>query len=167
MTQVRSERFGIKVDKQYFNFCAAHFLVFEDGTREPLHGHNYHVTVELEGGLNDGDLVMDFIPFKPVVKELCDAMDHCTILPAENFKLKISEGDEYVETDFDGKRFQFDKEDVRILPISNTSTECLARYIALELCAVINARFPDATVSNLKVSVSESPGQAGWYSCSL
>ena len=38
MTQ--TERYGIYVDKQYFNFNAAHFLIFADGTREELHGHN-------------------------------------------------------------------------------------------------------------------------------
>jgi 6-pyruvoyltetrahydropterin/6-carboxytetrahydropterin synthase len=167
MSLIHNERFGIKVDKQYFNFCAAHFLIFEDGTREPLHGHNYHVTVELEGGLNQGDLVMDFIPFKPVVKELCDAMDHCTILPTENEKLQIRQSDEYVEVEFDGKRFQFAAEDVRMLPLPNTSTECLARFIGQELTKAIKARFPDTTVSQLKIAVSESPGQAGWYSCSL
>jgi len=167
MSLVRNDRYGIMVDKQYFNFCAAHFLIFEDGTREPLHGHNYHVTVELEGGLTKGDLVMDFIPFKPVVKGLCDDLDHCTILPAENYKLKITETEDYIETDFDGKCFQFCKEDVRILPVPNTSTECLARYIGTRLCEEMNSLFPGATVSKLKVSVSESPGQAGWYSCSL
>ncbi|MEY3012640.1 MAG: hypothetical protein RIT45_1375, partial [Pseudomonadota bacterium] len=35
------DRWGILLDKEYFNFGSAHFLIFGDGTREELHGHNY------------------------------------------------------------------------------------------------------------------------------
>ena len=70
------ESYAIRVYKQYFNFGSAHFLIFADGTREELHGHNYQVQVKLEGAVIEGDLVVDFIPFKPVVKALCDELDH-------------------------------------------------------------------------------------------
>ena len=44
-----TERFGIRLDKQYFNFGSAHFLIFADGSREELHGHNYRATLGPRG----------------------------------------------------------------------------------------------------------------------
>ena len=54
------ERWSIQVDKQDFRFSAAHFLIFPDGSAERLHGHNYRVAVEVEAGLDEHGLVIDF-----------------------------------------------------------------------------------------------------------
>jgi len=45
-------RFSIEVAKDYFNFASAHFLIFANGRREHLHGHNYQVSVAMEGELD-------------------------------------------------------------------------------------------------------------------
>jgi hypothetical protein len=63
-----SRAFRIEVAKDYFNFASAHFLIFADGEREPLHGHNYQVSVTMEGELDRAGVVLDFITFKPVVR---------------------------------------------------------------------------------------------------
>ena len=55
------ENYSIKVYKQYFNFASSHFLIFDDGTREPLHGHNYRVMFKGEAGQLTGDMVFDFL----------------------------------------------------------------------------------------------------------
>ncbi len=44
-------------------FCAAHHLRFEDGTVEPVHGHNWHVSLtvrRVDGKLDAIGCVMDF-----------------------------------------------------------------------------------------------------------
>ena len=51
--QEMSRRFSIEVAKDYFNFASAHFLIFANGRREPLHGHNYQVSVAMEGERED------------------------------------------------------------------------------------------------------------------
>ena len=49
--------FEIRIER---DFCAAHALVI-GGTREPVHGHNWHVTVVAAGLTLDGDgLLCDF-----------------------------------------------------------------------------------------------------------
>ena len=102
------ESYAIRVYKEYFNFASSHFLIFADGTREPLHGHNYQVQVRVEGGIVEGDLVIDFIPFKPLVRQLCDEMDHCLLLPDSNPHLRIETGDTAVSVwHRDGGYFQF------------------------------------------------------------
>ncbi|MCC6621156.1 MAG: 6-carboxytetrahydropterin synthase [Deltaproteobacteria bacterium] len=159
-----SETWSVRVYKQYFNFGSAHFLIFGDGSREELHGHNYKVEVEVEGDTIAGDLVLDFIQFKPIVKGICDRLDHRMLLPLKNPNLQVSVLDDRVEARYrDGSFFCFPKKDVHLLDLPNTSTEMLARYIAQQILSELPARIPDARVRALEVSVEESPGQSGVY----
>jgi 6-pyruvoyltetrahydropterin/6-carboxytetrahydropterin synthase len=152
------------VYKQYFNFGSAHFLIFGDGSREELHGHNYKVEVEVEGETIAGDLVLDFILFKPIIKSICDSLDHRTLLPLRNPHLEVTVAETYVEARHrDGSIFRFPRRDVNPLDITNTSTEMLARYIAHRIVDGVRTRIPDARMRALEVSVEESPGQCGIY----
>lgn len=159
-----TETFCVRVYKQYFNFGSAHFLIFGDGTREELHGHNYKVEVEVEGETIAGDLVLDFILFKPIVKGICDELDHRMLLPKNNPNLEVVELEDRVEARYrDGAFFCFPRKDCRILDVPNTSTEMLARFIAAEILARLPGKIPDARLRALEVQVEESPGQAGVY----
>jgi 6-pyruvoyltetrahydropterin/6-carboxytetrahydropterin synthase len=157
------KRFGIRVDKQYFNFATAHFLLFPDGTREELHGHNYQVAVEVDGELGDGDVVLDFIPFKPIVKACCDALDHRVVMPRHSPWLRFEENDKEVTVYHGEDRFVFPQRDVTILPIVNTSSERLAEYLAGEIRRKTVEAIPEARLLAIRVSVQESPGQAGRF----
>ncbi len=156
------ESYAIRVYKQYFNFASSHFLIFGDGTREELHGHNYQVQVKVEGAIVKGDIVIDFIPFKPLVKRICDDLDHRMLLPRDNPHLELRVDDDKVEARHgDGSFFCFPRRDVRILPLPNTSTEMLARFIARQLHEAIPGEIPSARVHALEVQVEESGGQCG------
>lgn len=164
----KQQSYAVRVYKQYFNFGSAHFLIFADGSREELHGHNYKVEVEVEGETIAGDVVLDFIVFKPLVKSLCDSLDHRTLLPRDNPLLEIVEGEDRVEARFhDGSYFCFPRRDVLVLDLPNTSTEMLASYIAERIVRVLPDKFPEARLHALTVSVEESPGQAGIYRVQL
>jgi len=161
------KRFGIRVDKQYFNFGSAHFILFEDGTREELHGHNYHVAVDVEGELDEGDVVLDFIPFKPIVKHCCDELDHKLLLPESNPWLTITESEKELEVRHGEDRFVFPRRDCRILPIRNTTSERLAEYLCARILSRTREKIPHAHMKRIRVSVQESQGQAGVYEESL
>lgn len=159
-----TETYAVRVYKQYFNFGSAHFLIFGDGSREELHGHNYKVEVDVEGETIAGDLVLDFILFKPIIKSICDALDHRTLLPRSNPNLEVVEHPDRIEARHrDGSFFCFPHRDVLILDLPNTSTEMLATYIAKAILVALPSRIPDARLRSLSVSVEESPGQAGVY----
>ncbi|MQA91200.1 MAG: hypothetical protein GEU90_13370 [Gemmatimonas sp.] len=51
--------FKVSVDKDYLVFAAGHFITY-DGVCETLHGHNYRARVEIEGELDENQLVVDF-----------------------------------------------------------------------------------------------------------
>ncbi len=58
-------------------FAAAHQLRLPDGKLEPLHGHNWHVTVTFAGPrLDDGGLLLDFVEVRRRLQEtLADMHD--------------------------------------------------------------------------------------------
>src|SRR5918992_4568731 len=125
-----SRRFSIEVAKDYFNFASAHFLIFANGHREPLHGHNYQVSVAMEGELDSAGVVLDFIAFKPLVKQVCDALDHRTLIQTESPVIKVIRRGEEVEVRYNKQRLLLPRGDVILLPIANTSTELLAEHVA-------------------------------------
>lgn len=63
-------------------FWASHQLLLTDGSKEPLHHHNWLVTVEVGSKkLNDMDVVMDFHELKAMVDNIAadfnnKAMNH-------------------------------------------------------------------------------------------
>jgi 6-pyruvoyltetrahydropterin/6-carboxytetrahydropterin synthase len=164
--------FGVRVYKEYFNFASSHFLVFPDGAREELHGHNYEVRVGVTGALGAGDVVLDFCQLKPIVRRFCTALDHRTLLPRDNPLVKLEEDGDHLRVAFRRKdggtdRFLFPRRDVIVLPITNTSTERLAEYLARQVVDAIAVEAKDARLTRFEIEVEESRGQCGVYCMDL
>lgn len=156
-------KYSIKVYKQYFNFASSHFLIFDDGSREPLHGHNYRVMIKGEAPELKADVVFDFLDIKPIVREICDSLDHRVLLPKLNNDLKIHEdNNNYKIITPDESYFSFPKQDVLLIPVENTSAERLAIYICSEIKKLTLERF-NFSFSSLEVEVEETPGQSAIY----
>ncbi|MBF0300425.1 MAG: 6-carboxytetrahydropterin synthase [Oligoflexia bacterium] len=129
--------YSINVFKQYLNFSASHFIIFNNGNREPLHGHNYSIHFKLHSSTLNADMVLNFLDVKPLLKRICDSLDHRLLLPRENSFFKIEDDPQnnknYVlkivskENIYD--QFSIPKKDILILPISNISVECLSYYL--------------------------------------
>jgi 6-pyruvoyltetrahydropterin/6-carboxytetrahydropterin synthase len=158
-----SRRFSIEVAKDYFNFASAHFLIFASGQREALHGHNYQVSVGIEGELDRAGVLLDFIAFKPLVKQLCDELDHRTLIQSHSPMLGIRKRRTEVEVLYKNQRLVLPRRDVILLPLTNTSTELLAEYIAHRLRRRLQQRFPGVRPRQIDVGVEESLGQRGCF----
>ena len=160
----RMESWSIVLEKEYFKFSCAHFLIFPDGTKERLHGHNYRVRVEIVGDLSDRGLVIDFIEAKPVIRELCEELDEHWLVPAEHPELKIERRDDgRTEVVYREDRYLAPSDEVIALPVNNTSAENLATWFGKELLIRLEGLFDIAQVSKLRVAVSETDGQSGVY----
>jgi 6-pyruvoyltetrahydropterin/6-carboxytetrahydropterin synthase len=155
--------FRIRVDQDYLKFSAAHFLLYSNGECERVHGHNYRTWVELEGSLEANDYVVDFLAIKPLMKKICDRLDHRVLLPTENAALKIARGGSVIEATFHDKQYRFPAGDVLLLPIHNTSAELLAKYICGEVKQELKAGLGAAHVTRITVGVQESFGQEASY----
>ena len=159
------EHYGIDVRKQYLNFSAAHFVIFSSGQREPLHGHNYYISVEMEGFLTEQrDLFIDFCDIKPIVRAIGDSLDHKVLLQGEHPALSIVEQSDNLEVTFaDKEQFVFPKDDVLVLPLANTTAELLARYIYGKTVDGLSEEYGNSTVLRITVSVEETAGQSASY----
>jgi 6-pyruvoyltetrahydropterin/6-carboxytetrahydropterin synthase len=158
-----SRSFSIEVAKDYFNFASAHFLIFADGKREPLHGHNYQVSVSIEGDLDRAGVVLDFISFKPLVKRICDSLDHRTLIQTESPAIKVKTRPQEIEVRYRKQKIILPKQDVILLPLANTSTELLAEHIANRIRRDVRRKFPRTAIRFMEVGVEEARGQRGFY----
>ncbi|HZL99022.1 MAG TPA: 6-carboxytetrahydropterin synthase [Planctomycetota bacterium] len=161
------ERWSIDIQKQYFKFSAAHFLIFPDGTAERLHGHNYRVFVSIEAALSRHGLVLDFKQVKPVIRALLDELDEHWLVPGEHPGLSVSRrGDGTTEVRFGRRYYAAPDEDVLVLPLNNISAENLASWVGRQLLARLRERFADVRILRLDCGVEETAGQRGVYAYS-
>ena len=158
-----SSEFAIHVAKENLKFSAAHFIAYP-GFREPLHGHNYHVGVRVEGKLAATGYVIDFGLIKKIVKSIVDAIDEHTIIPMQSDCLKIDRpNDHQVRVRYESDEFVFPVADVAMLPIVHSSAEELARYIWGALVSGLKERAASGEAEVIEISVAEGPGQAAIY----
>jgi 6-pyruvoyl tetrahydropterin synthase/QueD family protein len=157
--------FKIVVEQGNLRFGAAHFITF-GGKCERLHGHNYAVSVTLEGPLTADCYVFDFVVLKEIVRRITDALDHRFLLPLHNPHLSLQESEGHWEIHFGERRYVFPARDVLALPMDNVTAERLAEYIWGEM----NKELRKAGIGqlvNMTVGVEEAPGQSAWYSHEL
>jgi 6-pyruvoyltetrahydropterin/6-carboxytetrahydropterin synthase len=159
----------VRVEGTDLRFSTAHFTTFE-GQCEPLHGHNYAVTVEVEGELTEDSWVVDFAKLREMARRICDELDHRFLLQRQSRVLEIDEGANNWKVRFGERGWVLPKADVVALPIDNSTAERLAEWFAgrlgEELRACLSGRQAAgaATVTAITVGVEEAPGQAAWYS---
>ena len=152
--------YRIRVERNKLKFAAAHFATFE-GQCEPLHGHNYAVTIEVTGTLTGDSWVVDFSTLKSLGKALCDELDHKFLLQRASPVLQIDEGMSNWKIRFLERGFVFPKSDVIALPIDNTTAERLAEWFVARLRDELAAR-GGTNLGSITVGVEEAPGQSGW-----
>ncbi len=162
MSQTPRRTWSIKVAKDYLKFSAAHFLIFPDGSAERLHGHNYKVFVDIGCGLDEHGLVLNFKEIKPLIRAICDELDEHLLIPGEHHELTceaLPNGQSEIR--YRERLYHIPTEEVIVLPISNSSAENLAGWVAEELARRIVHGFPHVTLRRLEVGIEETPGQRG------
>jgi 6-pyruvoyltetrahydropterin/6-carboxytetrahydropterin synthase len=155
--------FGLRVAKEYHKFSAAHFLIFADGTAERLHGHNYQVAVEVEAEAAAHGVVLDFKVVKSLLSAVLAPLDERFLVPGLHPTLTWTQADGEVTVRYGDRRYVVPADDVCVLPIPNTSAECLARHIATQLAAELRRVAPQLRLPRLAISVEETSGQSGVF----
>ncbi len=137
-------------------------MVFKDGSREPLHGHNYKISVKGDAPKLTDDMVFDFLDIKPIVRDACNELDHRLLLPQNNPHLKIETNDKNYVLKIQEDTFSIPIKDCLILPIPNTSAENLSYYFAHQIQKRVFEKFK-FKFSQLEIEVEETPGQSALY----
>lgn len=156
--------FKVSVSKDYLGFSAAHFITLAGHQCESLHGHNYRIGVTVEGGVDpECAFVVDFAVLKRIVRPYVQAVDHRVLLPTLNPKLVLtSQGDMIVVDYLGARRFQFPATNCAMVPITNTTAEMIAEYLAHRLRDDLRKEGLDH-LDAIEVEVEESVGQSGYF----
>jgi 6-pyruvoyltetrahydropterin/6-carboxytetrahydropterin synthase len=151
----------VTVEGVRLRFAAAHMATIGD-TLEPLHGHNYSVRCRVEGSLTADGWVIDFSVLKRAVREACERLDHRFLLQTRSPLLAVTEGAESWTIEHGGTRYVFPRSDVVPLPITNTTAELLAEWLAGEVDTALDGAAHD-NIRRILVDVEEMPGQSAGF----
>jgi 6-pyruvoyltetrahydropterin/6-carboxytetrahydropterin synthase len=150
--------------KEDFKFSSAHFTLFGPAKAETLHGHDYRISIEVEGDeLDEAGLLADTDAIKRRVRELCAELDDKVLLPERSPWLEIRADAEAVECRFGARLYRFPAGEVVLLPLVNVSMELLARWTWRALAGDLSS----PRLRRLSVEIAETPGLAGRYAAPL
>lgn len=142
-------------------FSAAHVMI---GHRRcgRLHGHDYAISVTLDGEPGDDGVIMDFGDLKDIVRGIAKELDH-KFLVAKKHKDVIVEGKKV--TIRSGKsEYVVPVADCAMLDIEQTSAEEIASWVGTRLKAKLAGR---SNITKLHVKVEEGMGQSVWQTVKL
>lgn len=157
-----NERYTVRVTKDFLVFSAAHFITYASDRCERLHGHNYRAQADVAGPLDGNHYVVDFIALRDWMRQIVDRLDHRVLLPLESALIAVSVAGEQVTARFQERTWSFPREDCVLLPIANSTTELLARWIGLELLEQFRAA-GQARPARLRIALEENFGQWGTW----
>ena len=146
-------------------FPAAHFVV---GSRycEPLHGHDYNIRIIVMGEIGKGQMVVDFLDLKPILRKVTSELKGKILLPMNNKLILLEETSNsdnlIVRIPSKNKNYVFPITDIVLLPVKNTTVEELSRYIGLKVLEEIK-KLNVPNVRQIKVWVGETRNQGCWY----
>ena len=158
-----SENYLVQLDKEELCFSAAHFITYNGNVCEPLHGHNYRVTAEIEGALDENQYVVDFIALRDTLRSILGQLDHHMLLPTNHPLIQVAPSEREVEVRFEERRWVFPKGDCILLDVPNTTAEMLARTIGNELIEKLELG-TKVEFRRITVGVDENHGQWGVWS---
>lgn len=126
-------QFHVRISRDDLVFSAAHFITLEGDQCERLHGHDYRVSAEIHGPLDENHYVVDFVALYDALRAIVDALDHRVLLPTGHRSIRVAADPEQVEVRFGQRRWAFPRSDCLLLPTPNTTTELLAEYLGRRL----------------------------------
>ena len=145
--------------EQDLKFSACHFIPHHEKCGR-LHGHSYGIHLEIDGGLDREDVIIDFSVIKNHVRELISHLDHRVIIPTKNSSISVIEDGGSVEIYVGGKRYLFPKEDVCLLGTTSSSAEMIATHLGEKTMKLLIGY---ENVKSFSLGVDEGPGQGAWY----
>jgi 6-pyruvoyltetrahydropterin/6-carboxytetrahydropterin synthase len=159
-----SPRYSVRLEKDNLVFSAGHFITFNGDVCERLHGHNYRVSAEIQGPLDENQYVVDFIALRDALQEIVTELDHYMLLPTQHPLINVEADEKEVTVTFEDRRWIFPRCNCVLLDVPNTTTEMLARHIGLQLLDRLEKRTgarPEVAI----IGVDENFGQ--WGICEL
>ncbi len=106
-----SQRFQVRVTKDYLVFCSGHFITYHGDECERIHGHNYRTAVEVEGDLDENHYVVDFIALKDLTRSIIDELDHRMMLPTRSRHILLHEDGPNIRVTYRDRYWSFPRDE--------------------------------------------------------
>lgn len=152
------------VAKDEHKFSCAHMTIFADGTKERLHGHNYHLACAVELDPLGAPSILDFALVKQTLTALCAELREHLLVPRNHPQVRIIRQDgAEIELRVCDRRYVLPADEVLLLPVANLVVEDLAQLLWSRVVNALGRPFHAAQVVTVEVTVTESPGQGATY----
>lgn len=141
-------------------FSASHFIVFENGFCEPLHGHNFRVEAVMDAPLNEAGYAIDFNVVNQELTKILQPWRERLLLPGKNTDFTIEKTGSQIEITYtqpDGTPlfWSIPAEHCVILDVVNTTAELIAQTIAIRLWKRLSSK---ASLNWLEIRLEETQG---------
>mmetsp|Transcript_20086 Transcript_20086/g.46804 ORF Transcript_20086/g.46804 Transcript_20086/m.46804 type:complete len:457 (+) Transcript_20086:77-1447(+) len=165
---------GVLVALDDIKFSAAHFVAF-NGFREPVHGHNYTVSLRVGGNSAHGEslgadgYIVDFGDLKKAARKAARALNQKILIPTKSDVLQVQNSTaapNHIEIRCeDGAFITLPVQDCALVPIVHTTAEELSEHIWYDMMQNhgLGPLLLDRRAGWLQVSVSERPGQTAHF----
>ena len=142
--------------------------VFPDGSKERLHGHNFHVRVTIVLKQVGFEHFLDIGILKRALEAQCREWNEAFLLGESCPRLEIVRRDEAeIEFRLCGKRYVMPSDEVILLPVDNVVVENLTVEFGKRWLARLDGVLTAERVSSVEVDVRELPGQGGSWTFAL
>ncbi|MDO5309916.1 MAG: 6-carboxytetrahydropterin synthase [Planctomycetia bacterium] len=161
--------YSVVIEGSEYHFNANHLVVFpcpdqgEDAwLGEPLHGHDYLVTLELSRALDSAGCVINFLEAQRALRQTLTKWNYTTILALDAHCLDYVEKDEQIEITLQEKnrrrRWSVPCNSVVWLDASNATAEEIARAVLTDFLETLLGVDADSTELIATLTLQESPG---------
>lgn len=143
-------------------FSAVHFIVGHEKCGR-LHGHNWKLSVSIDGTPDKGGMMIDFGDLKKILRKIIKKYDHRVLIPEKNKKIKFNKTDNN-ELNFEiaDLKYILPRGDCVLLPLTNTTCEELAVLFWNDINDAIKIENKFKSYA-LEVFVEEKDGQGVRY----
>lgn len=141
-------------------FSSSHFIVFENGFCEPIHGHNFRVDVTVDAPLNSAGYTVDFGVVSQVLSKILQPFRERLLLPGKSDWLSIERNGSQIEISYqqpDGTPlfWSIPADHCVILDVANTTAELISQTIAQRLW---DGLIDEYSLNSVEVRLEETPG---------
>ena len=123
---------SVAIDRISVHFSASHALItsqYEEG----FHGHNYLVEIEIEGNMDNDDVIIDFILLEKLISKSILDWDHFVLIPSNNKHVKIHEKEDNLEMEYKNRFYSIPKAEIKLLNCTNVTAEALTHLLGEKL----------------------------------
>ena len=117
------------------------------------------MAAEIFGPLDENHYVIDFIALRDALTKIVLELDHHMLLPTQHPMIRVQEDEREVLVTFEDRKWIFPRCDCVLLPVANTTTELLGRYIGRRLLDDLE-QATGTRPERVRIEVDECLGQS-------